>query len=100
KCPEGSHVGDIEVVSPALPTTTNANGDQVSIAGKAFFGPTGNPGRPTVDNPWKLFLLLEGHGLRIKLVGDVSLCSGPGVPSPSCSADGQVQTIFENQPEV
>ena len=42
RCPEGSHVGDVEVVSPALPTTTNANGDPVSIAGKAFFGPTGS----------------------------------------------------------
>src|SRR6185436_13769998 len=40
-------------------------------------------------NPWKLFLLLEGHGLRIKLVGNVSL-----------SESGQVRTIFQNQPEV
>jgi hypothetical protein len=51
-------------------------------------------------DPWKLFLLLEGHGLRIKLVGDVTLCSGPGNPTPNCTADGQVQTVFENQPEV
>jgi hypothetical protein len=89
RCPEGSHVGDIEVVSPALPTTTNADGEPVSITGKAFFGPTGNPGRPTAADPWKLFLLLEGHGLRIKLVGDVSL-----------SESGQVRTVFASQPEV
>ena len=57
--------------------------------GKAFFGPTGAPGRPTDANPWKLFLLLEGQGLRIKLVGDVTL-------SPS----GQVRTVFLNNPEV
>jgi hypothetical protein len=89
KCPEGAHVGNVEVVTPALPTTTNADGEPVSITGKAFFGPTGAPGRPTPANPWKLFLLLEGHGLRIKLVGDVSLTDS-----------GQVRTVFQNQPEV
>ena len=30
------------------------------------------PGRPTPANPWKLFLLIEGAGLRIKLAGDVT----------------------------
>lgn len=80
RCPEGSHVGDIEVETPALPAP---------IGGKALFGPTGAPGRPTAGNPWKLFLLLEGQGVRLKLVGDVTL-------SPS----GQVRTVFLNNPET
>ena len=80
ECPEGSHVGDIEVVSPIVPAP---------LDGKAFFGPTGSAGRPTDANPWKLFLLLEGQGVRIKLVGDVTL-------SPS----GQVRTVFRNNPET
>jgi hypothetical protein len=80
ECPEGSHVGDIEVETPVLPAP---------IGGQAFFGPTGNPGRPTDADPWKLFLLLEGQGVRLKLVGDVTL-------SPS----GQVRTLFLNNPET
>jgi hypothetical protein len=80
ECPEGSHVGDIEVETPVLPEP---------IGGKAFFGPTGSPGRPTDANPWKLYLLLEGQGVRIKLVGDVTL-------APS----GQVRTVFLNNPET
>ncbi|MGH2979518.1 MAG: hypothetical protein ACRDLQ_07760 [Solirubrobacterales bacterium] len=79
-CPEGSHVGDLEVETPVLP---------LPLGGKAFFGPTGSPGRPTASNPWKLFLLLEGQGVRVKLVGDVTL-------SPS----GQVRTVFLNNPET
>ena len=78
--PGGLAVGDIEVETRCCPA---------AIGGKAFFGPTGAPGRPTDDNPWKLFLLLEGQGVRIKLVGDVTL-------SPS----GQVRTVFLNNPEV
>jgi hypothetical protein len=80
QCPEGSHVGDIEVETPVLP---------VPIGGEAFFGPTGGAGRPTDADPWKLFLLLEGQGVRIKLVGDVTL-------SPS----GQVRTVFDDNPET
>ena len=80
-CPPGSQIGDITVESPALPT---------AIQGKAFFGPVTTPGRPTASNPWKLFLLLEGHGLRIKLPpGDVTV-----------GENGQVRTVFRNNPEV
>jgi hypothetical protein len=79
-CPEGSHVGDVEVETPVLP---------LPIGGKAFFGPTGAAGRPTDANPWKLFLLLEGQGVRIKLVGDVTL-----------SPEGQVRTVFKDNPET
>lgn len=80
QCPQGSHIGDITVKSPVLPTP---------LDGKVFFGPTSGPGRPTSERPWKLFLLIEGHGLRIKLVGDVSV-----------DPNGKVTNRFVNQPEV
>ncbi len=54
-----------------------------------FFGPTSGPGRPTAENPWKLFLLIEGNGLRIKLAGDVIVAE-----------DGTVSNVFVNQPEL
>ena len=79
-CPQGSQIGDISVTSPVLPT---------ALDGKVFFGPTTARGRPTETQPWKLFLLIEGHGLRIKLVGDVSVDPG-----------GRVRTRFVTQPEV
>jgi hypothetical protein len=81
KCPPGSQIGTIEVTSPALPT---------AITGRAFFGPVAGPGQPTASNPWKLFLLLEGHGLRIKLPpGEVTVAD-----------NGQIRTVFKNNPEV
>ena len=80
QCPNGSRVGDITVKSPVLPT---------ALEGKVFFGPTTAPGRPTPEQPWKLFLLIEGHGLRIKLVGDVSV-----------DPNGTIRNVFRNQPEV
>ncbi len=80
ECPEGSQIGTIDVTSPVLDSP---------LHGKAFFGPVGGPGRPTTDDPWKLFLLIEGAGLRIKLSGDVTV-----------SEDGQVSNSFKNQPEV
>jgi hypothetical protein len=81
RCPDASQIGDLTVETPALPN---------ELHGRAFFGPTAAPGRPTPDNPWKLFLLIEGNGLRIKLPpGDVTV-----------SESGQVTTVFKNQPEV
>jgi hypothetical protein len=80
QCPRGSQIGDITVKSPVLPT---------ALQGQVFFGPATAPGRPTPEQPWKLFLLIEGHGLRIKLVGDVSV-----------DPDGRVRNVFRNQPEV
>ena len=84
------------MTSPVLPQ---------AIGGKAFFGEvTGPPGRPcnpdpqspgfdptcpAGSKPWKLYLMIEGAGLRIKLVGDVTV-----------SEEGQVSNFFVNQPEV
>jgi hypothetical protein len=80
KCPEGSAIGTVTVDSPVL--------DQ-PLSGTAFFGPASAIGRPTPANPWKLFIVLEGSGLRVKLAGDVSVADS-----------GQVRTTFLNQPEV
>jgi hypothetical protein len=79
-CPAGSQIGDLTVHSPAL---------RAPLSGKVFFGPVAAPGRPTPANPWKLFLYIEGAGLRIKLVGNVDL-----------SPDGQIHNVFVDQPEV
>ena len=54
-----------------------------------FFGPITAPGRPTASSPWKIFLLIEGSGLRIKLAGDVIVAE-----------DGTVSNVFLNQPEL
>lgn len=80
ECPTGSQVGTVKVTSPLVP---------VQLEGKVFFGPTTAPGRPTPASPWKLFILIEGAGMRIKLVGDTTL-----------DTNGQIRSTFMNQPEV
>jgi hypothetical protein len=85
RCPAGSEIGDLKVTTPVLAGDIS----DPPITGKAFFGPTPGAGRPTPAKPWKLFLLLEGKGLRIKLSGDVSV-----------GEDGRVRTFFDDQPEV
>jgi hypothetical protein len=80
ECPAGSQIGSLTVRSPVL-----AN----PVPGKVFFGPTTAPGRPTANSPWKIFLLIEGSGLRIKLAGDVIV-----------EEDGTVSNVFVNQPEL
>jgi hypothetical protein len=92
ECPDASQIGDLSVESPVL-CSRGADGEcngPLPLQGKAFFGPTSGPGRPTADKPWKLFLLLEGSGLRIKLPpGDVTV-----------SDSGQITTVFRSQPEL
>jgi len=80
ECPAGSQIGSLTVRSPVL-----AN----PVAGKVFFGPTTAPGRATAASPWKIFLLIEGSGLRVKLSGDVIV-----------DEDGTVSNVFVNQPEL
>jgi hypothetical protein len=81
-CPDGSQIGEIKVHTPVLTQ---------ELDGRVFFGPVSGPGRPDVGrgNPWKLYLLIEGAGLRIKLAGDTFV-----------SPDGQIRNIFLNQPQV
>jgi hypothetical protein len=89
-CPPGAEIGTINVDTPVLPDN--------SLSGKVFFGCNRTsadqpclttPGRPTPANPWKLFLYIEGAGLRIKLVGNVDV-----------SESGQIHNVFVNQPQV
>jgi hypothetical protein len=89
-CPQGAQVGTINVSTPVLPDG--------ALSGKVFFGCDrtsadqpciSTPGRPTPAHPWKLFLYIEGAGLRIKLVGDVDV-----------SETGQIHNVFVQQPEV
>jgi hypothetical protein len=80
-CPGGAQIGTIDVDTPVLPAD--------SLHGKVFFGPVTAPGRPTPASPWKLFLYIEGAGLRIKLVGNVDV-----------SESGQIHNIFVDQPQV
>jgi hypothetical protein len=81
-CPAGSQIGTIKVHTPVLTQ---------ELGGKVFFGPVSGPGRPdeSQGNPWKLYLLIEGAGLRIKLVGDTFV-----------SEDGQIKNIFLRQPNT
>ena len=87
-CPAGSQVGTASVRTPVLPNSDPADGPP-PLTGKVYFGPTTAPGRPTAVSPWKLFILLEGFGLRVKLVGDTTL-----------EENGQIHSTFLNQPEV
>ena len=89
-CPGGAQIGTINVSTPVLPDG--------SLSGKVFFGCDrtssdqpciSTPGRPTPAHPWKLFLYIEGAGLRIKLVGNVDV-----------SDTGQIHNVFINQPQV
>ena len=89
-CPPGAQIGTLTVDTPVLPDG--------SLSGKVFFGCNRTsadqpclttPGRPTAANPWKLFLFIEGAGLRIKLVGDVDV-----------SESGQIHNKFVEQPQV
>jgi hypothetical protein len=80
-CPAGSKIADVSVTTPIL-----AN----PLSGGAFFATPDQPGPPTDAHPWKLYLLIEGFGNRIKLAGDVT--SDPD--------SGQITTKFTNNPQV
>ena len=99
-CPAGAQIGTIKVHTPVLcgrvapnfdtPIECNPNLPPTGeLGGKVYFGPTSGPGRPTAANPWKLYLLIEGAGIRIKLVGDTTV-----------SPEGQIRNVFLNQPQV
>jgi hypothetical protein len=99
-CPAGAQIGTIKVHTPVLCGRAPPNFDTPlecnsslpptgELSGKVFFGPTSGPGRPTDANPWKLYLLIEGAGIRIKLVGNTTV-----------SPDGQIRNVFLSQPQV
>ena len=68
-CPAGSQVGTVSFVTPLLGT----------LAGKVYFG-----------DGFRLYIVVEGSGVLVKLPGDVKL-------DP---ATGQITTIFDNLPQV
>ena len=45
---------------------------------------------PTADHPYRVFVVIDGPGLRIKLAGDVS-------PDP---VTGRVTSVFDGLPQV
>jgi hypothetical protein len=88
-CPEGSRIGKVKVDSPAL-----AN----PLFGKAYLSiPPGQSGAPTEANPWKLFIVLEGQGVRVKLEGTVALIDNPATGDPN---DRLIKNVFAKNPEV
>ena len=88
-CPEGSRIGKVKVDSPALAQ---------AIFGKAYLSvPPGHSGAPTEANPWKLFIVLEGQGVRIKIEGTVALIDNPATADPN---DRLIKNVFKNNPET
>jgi hypothetical protein len=68
-CPAGSQVGTVSFETPLLPTLT----------GKVYFG-----------DGFRLYIVVSGSGVLVKLPGDVEL-------DP---ATGQITTVFDNLPQV
>ena len=88
-CPEGSRIGKVKVVSPAIASP---------LFGKAYLSvPPGHSGAPTEGNPWKLFIVLEGQGVRVKIEGTVALIDNPATADPN---DRLIKNVFKNNPET
>ena len=81
-CPEGSEIGTLERDEPGARLPARRQG---VLRGSRERSRAAR----SAASPWKLFLLIEGAGLRIKLVGDVTV-----------GEDGQIRNVFTNQPEV
>ena len=68
------------------------------LFGKAYLSiPPGQSGAPTEANPWKLFIVLEGQGVRVKLEGTVALIDNPATADPN---DRLIKNVFAKNPEV
>lgn len=88
-CPEGSRIGKVKVDSPALADP---------LFGKAYLSiPSGQTGAPTEANPWNLFIVLEGQGVRVKLQGTIALIDNPATADPN---DRLIKNVFKKNPEV
>src|SRR4051812_61702 len=68
-CPAGAQVGTVRFETPVLDP----------LDGKVFFG-----------DGFRLYVQIAGHGVQVKLAGDVKL-------NPST---GQITTVFDNLPQV
>ena len=81
-CPPDSKIANVIVRTPILGTP---------LSGSAFFAtPADDAPTATPEHPWKLYLLIEGSGNRIKLAGDVTIDQNTG----------QITTKFVNNPQV
>jgi hypothetical protein len=74
-CPDQSKVGTVTIGTPAL------NGP---LVGSLYLG------EPQPGNPYRIFMILSGFGMNVKLIGSFQ-------PNPQT---GQVTAKFENLPQV
>jgi hypothetical protein len=78
KCPDSSQLGSVEIVTPVLSDP---------LKGHLYLG-------KQTDNPFgsliAVYLVVEGHGVVLKLPGRVDL-------DP---ATGQIKTVFDNSPQL
>ncbi|MBE2317369.1 hypothetical protein DVA67_015410 [Solirubrobacter sp. CPCC 204708] len=68
-CPAAAQVGEVSFVTPLLGT----------LGGRVYFG-----------DGFRLYVVVDGPGVQVKLAGDVKL-------NP---ANGQITTVFDNLPQV
>jgi hypothetical protein len=74
RCPASSQVGDVTVETPAL---------LAPLHGHAYFA------EPTDADPWRLLMEIEGSGMRLKLINEVTL-------DPQT---GQIKTVVDDLPQ-
>ena len=74
-CPDKAKIGTVSIGTPAL---------DGPLTGSIYIG------EPKPGNQYRLFLIVEGFGVRSKLIGSV-------VPDPQT---GQLKASFENLPQV
>src|SRR3954454_19378458 len=74
-CPDASKVGTAEIDTPVL---------GAPLKGSVYLG------QPVADNPYRLFVVVDGSGLSVRLKGTVT-------PDP---ATGQLKTTFADTPQV
>jgi hypothetical protein len=73
-CPDASKVGSATIVSPIIDTP---------LTGPIYLGPSDSPGH------YKVYVVVEGQGVRLKLPGDIS----------ADPATGRLTTTFDNTPQ-
>lgn len=89
RCPADSDIADVEVETPVLdgdPSTPALD----PLEGDAYFAQPSAAGPPTNANPWRLFIAIEGGGVRVKLAGKTTIDQ----------TTGQIKTLFENNPQT
>jgi hypothetical protein len=73
-CPDASKVGTATIVSPIIDTP---------LTGPIYLGPSDTPGH------YKVYVVVEGQGVRLKLPGDIA----------ADPATGRLTTTFDNTPQ-